>query len=222
MEHLGRFDSAVLFHVLLHARDPLKILQNCAAITDREIIIGEMVQDDIQLLPQYRARQLGKEAFDEIEPRSMGRCEGEREAPYRLRGEPGCGLARDMGGMVVEDDLDRGIGGVGHIEELEELDEFAAAVAVLDQVVDVTGEQIDPRHQGQSAVPLVFVIAHHGRAFARQGRAIRRGRPDRLDPWFLVIRDDGEAPVTTAVLYQALLSERDSATQAMSRMRNGR
>jgi len=60
---------------------------------------------------QYRARQLGKEAFDEIEPRSMGRCEGEREAPDRLRGEPGCGLARDMGGIVVEDDLDRGIGG---------------------------------------------------------------------------------------------------------------
>jgi hypothetical protein len=40
---LGRFDTAVLFHVLLHARDPLKIIQNCAAITDREIIIGEMV-----------------------------------------------------------------------------------------------------------------------------------------------------------------------------------
>jgi hypothetical protein len=48
---LGRFDSAMMFHVLLHARDPLKILQNCAAITDREIIIGETVQDDIQILP---------------------------------------------------------------------------------------------------------------------------------------------------------------------------
>ena len=36
----------------------------------------------------------------------------------------------------------------------------------LDQGMDMTGEQIDPRHQGQGAVALVLVIAHHGRADA--------------------------------------------------------
>lgn len=42
---LGRFDATVLSHVLLHARDPLKIIQNCAAITDHDIIICELVRD---------------------------------------------------------------------------------------------------------------------------------------------------------------------------------
>jgi hypothetical protein len=31
--------------------------------------------------------------------------------------------------MVVENDLDGGVGGVGGVEELEKLDEFATAVA---------------------------------------------------------------------------------------------
>ena len=44
-------------------------------------------------VPQYRARQLGEEAFDEIEPGAMGRRESEGEAPDRLLGEPGCGFA---------------------------------------------------------------------------------------------------------------------------------
>jgi hypothetical protein len=52
-----------------------------------------------------------------------------------------------MGGMVVENDLDRGVSGIGGVEEREELDEFAAAVAFLDQSMDVTGEQIDPANR---------------------------------------------------------------------------
>ena len=70
----------------------------------------------------------------------MGRREREGEASDRLRGKPGRGLVRDVGGMVVEDDLDGGVGGVGGVEELEKLNEFAATVAFLDQGVDVTGE----------------------------------------------------------------------------------
>ena len=45
--------------------------------------------------------------------------------------------------MVVKDDLDRGVRWVGGIEEFEELDKFAAAMAVLDQGVNLAGEQID-------------------------------------------------------------------------------
>src|SRR5438477_5196408 len=133
----------------------------------------------------------------------MRRREREGKSANGLRGKPVRGLARDMSGMVVENHLDRGVGGVGPVEELEKLDEFAAAVAFLDQGMDVTGEQIDPRHQGQGTVALVFVIAHHGRADAGKWRAIRRGRADRLNPWFLVVRDDGEASAT-AVLALAL------------------
>jgi hypothetical protein len=105
-----------------------------------------------------------------------------------------------MGGMIVENDLDCGVGGVGGVEELEKLDEFAAALTFLDQGIDVTGEQIDPRHQGQGAVALVLVIAHYGRADAGKGRAVRRGRSDRLDAWFLIVRDDGEAPAAVVAL----------------------
>ena len=71
--------------------------------------------------------------------------------------------------MVVKDDLDCRVDGVGRGEELEELDEFAAAVAFLDQDMDVAGEQVDACHQCQRAVPLILVIAHHSRAGAGKG-----------------------------------------------------
>ena len=46
--------------------------------------------------------------------------------------------------MIVEDQLDRRMGRIGSIDELEEFDEFAAAMAVLDQGVNLAGEQIGP------------------------------------------------------------------------------
>src|SRR5260370_24240685 len=103
----------------------------------------------------------------------MGRREREGKTAKGLCGKPVRSLARDMGGMVVENDLDRGVGGVSGIEELEKLDEFAAAMAFLDQGMDVTGEQIDPRHRGQGTVALVFVIAHHGPADAGEWRLLQ-------------------------------------------------
>ena len=46
----------------------------------------------------------------------------------------------DVRGMIVEDQLDRRMGRIGSVEKLEEFDEFAAAVAVLDEGVDLAGE----------------------------------------------------------------------------------
>jgi hypothetical protein len=129
----------------------------------------------------------------------MRRREREGKAPDRLRGQPARGLARDMGGMVVEDDLDRGVGRVGGVEELKKLNEFATAMALLDQGMNVTGEQIDPRHQSQGAMAFVLMITHHGRAGAGQWWAIRRGRTDCLDPGFLVVRDDSKAPAAAVL-----------------------
>lgn len=62
---------------------------------------------------EYRACQLGEEAVDEIEPRSVRRCDGQGEAANRLIDEPGCGITRDMGGVIVEDDLDCGVAFLG-------------------------------------------------------------------------------------------------------------
>jgi hypothetical protein len=48
----------------------------------------------------------------------MHRRECEGEAANGLRRQPARGLARDMG-MVVQNDLDRGVGRIGGIEQLE-------------------------------------------------------------------------------------------------------
>jgi hypothetical protein len=65
----------------------------------------------------------------------LGR-EGKGKAPNRLGGEPSRRLTRDMSGMIVEYDLDCGVGRIGDIEQLEELDELPAAVAIFDEGVD--------------------------------------------------------------------------------------
>jgi len=63
------------------------------------------------------------------------------------------------------------MGRIGGIDELEEFDEFAAAVAVLDEGVNLPGEQIDAGQQTDRAVALVLVIARDGRMPAGLGAA---------------------------------------------------
>jgi hypothetical protein len=50
---------------------------------------------------------------------------GRQEAAGGLIGEPGSGLLGDVGGMIVENQLDRRMGRTGGIEKLEEFDELA-------------------------------------------------------------------------------------------------
>jgi len=88
--------------------------------------------------------EFGKEALDEVKPGSMLGREREFEAVHRLISEPGPGLFGDVRGMIVEDELDRGRGRIGGVEQLEEFDKFAAAVAILDQGVNLAGDEIDP------------------------------------------------------------------------------
>jgi SAM-dependent methyltransferase len=47
---LGRFDIALLSNVLLHNRDPLKILQNCASLTEDMIIVVDSLDQDLESL----------------------------------------------------------------------------------------------------------------------------------------------------------------------------
>ena len=74
--------------------------------------------------------------------------------------------------MIVEDQLDGGMARIGGVEKLEEFDEFTAAVAVLDESVDLTSEQIDAGQQADRAVAPVLVVAREGRPSAGLG-----GRP---------------------------------------------
>ncbi len=96
--------------------------------------------------------------------------EGEFEAAGGLICEPSLGLLGDMCGVIIENQLDRRVGRIGGVENLEELDEFAAAVAVLDEGVNLPGEQINAGQQTDRAVALVLVIAREGRMPARLAR----------------------------------------------------
>ena len=51
----------------------------------------------------------------------------------------------------------------------EDFDELAAAMAVLDQGVNLAREQIDTGQQTDCAVALVLVIAREGRMFQAAG-----------------------------------------------------
>src|SRR6516162_5561977 len=112
--------------------------------------------------------------------------EDEFETASRLIGEPGPGFLGDMRGMIVEDQLDRRMGRIGSIDELEEFDEFATAMAVLDQGVNLAGEQIDTGQQTDRAIALVLMSAREGRMFAGLRRQVRGGRSERLNARFLV------------------------------------
>jgi hypothetical protein len=92
------------------------------------------------------------------------RGEHKLEAPRSLSSEPAAGLFGDVRGVIVEDHLDRGMSWVGHIKELEKLDELAASVAILDEGVDLAGEQVDTSQQADGTVALVFMIASDSRA----------------------------------------------------------
>ena len=130
---------------------------------------------------EHGAGELGKKALNEIEPGAVFRCEGEFEAPGGLPGKPGSGLLGDVGRMIVEDQFNRRMGRISGIEKLQEFDELAAAMAIPDQGVNITGEQIDAGQQADRAVTFVFMIAREGCMGSRLGRQIRRCRRNRLD-----------------------------------------
>src|SRR5580704_18115571 len=121
---------------------------------------------------QHRAGELGEEAFDEVEPRTVGRCEDKLETPRSLSSEPAAGLFGDVRGVIVEDHLDRGMSWVGDIEKPEKLDELAAPVAIRDEGVDLAGEQVDASQQADGTVALVLMIAGDSRMNAGHRRQV--------------------------------------------------
>src|SRR6266508_874376 len=100
--------------------------------------------------------------LEEIEPGAMLGREGELEPVGGLIGEPSSRLLGDVRGMIVEDQMDRRMGWVGVIEEFEELDKLTAAVAILDQGVNLAGQQVDAGQQADCAVALVFMVTGEG------------------------------------------------------------
>ena len=129
-----------------------------------ELLFGRDVD-----IAQHGAGQFGEEALDEVEPRAMLGSEGELEAARGLLGEPGFCLPGDTRGMIVKDEMDRGVGRIRFVEKLEERHELAAAMAVLDHGMNLAGHKVDAGQQGDRAVALVFMVAGKGGTNARIG-----------------------------------------------------
>ena len=125
---------------------------------------------------QHRAGELGEEALDEIEPGAMLGREYEFKPAGRLIGEPSLCLLGVVGGMIVEDQLDRRMGWISGIENPEKFNEFATAVAIPDEGVNLTGDEVDAGQQTDRAMALVFMIAAEGRVCAGFGRQVRGRR----------------------------------------------
>ena len=91
------------------------------------------------------AGKFREEALDEVEPGAVLGSEGEFKAVRGLIGEPGFGLFGDVRGMIVEDQLDRCVGRIRGAEpSLRNSYEFAAAMAILDQRMDLAGARSMP------------------------------------------------------------------------------
>src|ERR1019366_9462412 len=122
--------------------------------------------------------------------RSTERARLEKKPSTRLSQEPCFGLPGDMRGMIVEDEVDRGVGRIGFVETLEEGDELAAAMAVLDHGVNLAGDKVDAGQQGDRAVAPVFMVAGEGRMNAGLGRQIGGRRCNRLNTGLFVVGDN--------------------------------
>ena len=93
-----------------------------------------------------------------VEPRRVGRGENQFEAT-RLAGKEALGLARAMGGVIVEQQADQHTRRVIRIEPLKEGSELARAMPLRDHMMHEAARQIDRRGQRNRAEPLVLVVA---------------------------------------------------------------
>jgi hypothetical protein len=121
------------------------------------------------------AGEFGEEALDEVEPGAVFGSEYKCETSLGLLGEPSLGLLGCMGGMIVQNDLDRGGGRVGGVDLLEDLDKLARAMSFLNAGVDHAGHQIDASQQAPRSHSDVFLIAREGRMAHRRGGQVGRG-----------------------------------------------
>src|SRR6201998_2119332 len=155
-----------------------------------------------------------EEALDEIQPETLLGREDELEASRVSSVEPGSCFSRYVGGMIIEDQLDRGAGRISGVETLEEFDELSAAVAVSDERMNLPGKQVDSGQQAKRAMTFVLVIPREGRVDAGLGRQIGCRRCDRLDSRLFVVGDDRHSLDGFARLGGSLFQDLDLAGDA--------
>src|SRR3982075_384976 len=140
----------------------------------------------------------------------LGR-EGEREASRWSSVEPSSCFSRYVGGMIIEDQLDRGAGRISSVETLEEFDELSAAVAVSDERMNLPGKQVDSGQQAKRALTFVLVIPREGRVDAGLGRQIGCRPCDGPGSRLFVVGDDRHSLDGFARLGGSLFQDLDLA-----------
>jgi hypothetical protein len=86
----------------------------------------------------------GKENLNDVEPRTMFRCEYQFKPP-RNRLQIGLGFLGNMRRMIIQNDLDLQTLFVMTIELLEKLDELLAPMSFFYRTDHFTGDQINTR-----------------------------------------------------------------------------
>ena len=114
-------------------------------------------------------RQLGKKAFDSVEP--GGGCRREVESPPRMRLQPFAHLQMFMGGVVVDDCMDMLAGWYSCLYGVEKADIFLVPVFFHAAADNFSVQHVDGSKQSGRAMPLI-VVRHRAAAalFQRQAR----------------------------------------------------
>src|SRR5271170_3291854 len=122
---------------------------------DRGLQVGDRSKD-AALEPALREGR--EEALDRVEPGSRCRCEMER--PSRMTFEPSSDVGMLMGGVIVDDGVDRLARRDLLLDDIEEANEFLMAMALH---VAANHRAVEDVHRGeQRRRAVALIVVRHG------------------------------------------------------------
>src|SRR5580698_8302927 len=104
-----------------------------------------------------------EEALDGVEPGS--RCRGEMERPSRMAFEPSANIGMLMGGVIVDDGVDRLSNGNLLLDDIEEANELLMAMALHVAADHRAVEDVHRGEQRRRAVALISCVMVPARPF---------------------------------------------------------
>src|SRR5580700_6302929 len=127
-----------------------------------------------------------EEALDRVEPGSRCRCEMER--PSRMAFEPSADVGMLMGGVIVDDGVDRLARRDLLLDDIEEANEFLMAMALH---VAANHRAVEDVHRGeQRRRAVALIVVRHGSGTTLLQRQSGLGAIKRLNLALLVDRQD--------------------------------
>ena len=159
----------------------------CVGVVEEAVDgIFEFPQGSEHTVLETLLRELGKEAFDSVEPGSG--CRGEVEDKPPMFFEPLHDVGMLVSGIVVDDDMDRLFLGHSGFDDVEKADELLMAMALHALADDLALENIERREQGGDAMALI--VMGHGAGTPLLHRQTRLGTVKRLNLALLIDRQD--------------------------------